>query len=511
MKFLQRPTEHQDEVVPDETRKTDGKSNKQRVPNEEISAYFTAENAMHGPTKLSKEQNEPNGLQGQDRDREQNQRDSRKPPSIELPDKPFLGFGSKGLHTGHDNDQHDESTEYYSWSESAPGHAKIVKAQVEAPPGEEASHEVLWEHSKDVKRSPMRRNAHDRGKRFAAGEEAESGQWIQSRRVRGPRVVEVYQPPATHQQQTIEDRTSMTRTTKQSLPRRPTRWKPDNGNDLQQTGHIERVRSDYRTSDILDLPNSQNDLSVRGSAGYLARFPVKTLLSDKENADPQSSLDRLLNAARKATTYEDRHLERSTQATREPRVQSETDPHTITTRDHYGSHRIPLNQLNSRKQTPSKRRQPGHIEQARQDRRGQAPRLDSRYTVPELYFESIINRDEGHEASQEHLGDNEMLDGGPEIHPLYWPDNHVFASAQQAEDLVFRASSVPRSGFLEAQAERIESEPHGRSFMRDSISRHTGPSYVSSIGREIVSERIEPPQDGAEDLFAGFWKPNKLY
>ncbi|KAI7464192.1 hypothetical protein KC351_g15568 [Hortaea werneckii] len=125
MRFLQKPKDHQDAVSGNQAAKGPTKKDRKHAQDEEISAYFAAQRRdpdgkQHDPSRIGSRQRrrKDSPIQGR----------QASPPPVELPEKPFLGFGSKG--TQQDcSGKHDQSTSHYSWSESAaPARAKEGKA-----------------------------------------------------------------------------------------------------------------------------------------------------------------------------------------------------------------------------------------------------------------------------------------------------------------------------------------------------------------------------------------------
>ena len=139
------------------------------------------------------------------------------PPPVDLPDKPFLGFGSKGQNAG---SRQTAPTSYNSWSESVD---REPRAKRQASPGRAVqialpSHSAQRPQSKDYRRQDVienqqRSSAHESLSRPTGS--PERGTRVRSRRATGP-AVEVYGP---HDERTRQrHRRSTTRTTVQSLP-----------------------------------------------------------------------------------------------------------------------------------------------------------------------------------------------------------------------------------------------------------------------------------------------------
>ena len=440
-----------------------------------------------------------------DHDLQQQRPAGRRSPSIELPDKPFLGFGSKGVHTGSSRGQHNESTEYYSWSESMPRQSNIANEPAEPPPQQEAINRLSPKHTAGVHRLTKRKQGAAEIEEHDEHGNSDAGQWLPSKRARGPHVIEVYQPPPPKKRRKTEGATSITRTTRQSLPRLPSLNLQEIAGVGHQTGYGDKLRSDYRTSDILDIPDVPN-LRRNAATKRKANNKTTTVVSDKENADPQSSIDKLLSQARKATEHQQRPIKRPPRLIQEPTRVGSFDRPDIKAEAHQRLHRVPFNQLSAEDRLIAPDRRPQVTMHATDARRFSALRTSR---AVEHYPEDLTNRRGRQEFSTEQLSEDEMLDNEPE--PQQDPGNQLCATSRQAEDLALRAGPILHSGIYEAQSEALESDSHERTLLRDSVSRHTYPTHVSPIGREILSERLDQSRSVVDEIFAGFWKPNKLY
>lgn len=509
MKFLQRPAEHQDEADQEAPPEQNSKNEKQRLNNNEISAYFNAKDVTnHEQAQAESLQKEPEKAKAHRRDLQQHQSPTHcAPPSTELRDKPFLGFGSKGAHTQSVRDHRDESTEYYLWSESVPRQSKTIEEPLEPPQRRPTDKRKSPERGQNGDHSSVRKDPYVAREANNNATEQDGGKWLPSKRARGPHIVEVYQPRSARKRRKLEGDTSLKRTTRHLLPRFPPTNVREAGSEQhqQEKRNFERLRSDYRTSDILDFPDSQNIRATKQNSGQAYHLSAaKTVSSDKENAHPQSSIDKLLSQARKATEYVSRPLEQPAKPNlKRARKDSVPEDYLDFGEDRSRSHRVPFNQLNDQERVAIPNRESATTMQTPNARHFSAARLDSRLDFADLHHDKF--------DFAEQMEDDEMLDNEPDVHRPLYPDSHTYDADAHAEDLAMRAASIPRSGLFESQSDRLDSEQHECSIMRASISRHTVPSHVLSIGGEILSERLIPPQSEIDDVFAGFWKPNKLY
>ncbi|KAK5113104.1 hypothetical protein LTR62_003683 [Meristemomyces frigidus] len=126
MRFLQRPKEHQDDYPQDD--RISGKKDRQHLREAEISAYFALD---HTATQCARPDPEAR-RQGSERKLRTSPHGSI-PIPLELSDKPFLGFGSKGRHAT----QEPTTKSHYTWSESrasARDDVKVTGTKQNVPP-----------------------------------------------------------------------------------------------------------------------------------------------------------------------------------------------------------------------------------------------------------------------------------------------------------------------------------------------------------------------------------------
>ncbi|KAI7297273.1 hypothetical protein KC315_g18533, partial [Hortaea werneckii] len=140
MRFLQKPKDHQDVVSGNQAARGPAKKDRKHAQDEEISAYFAAhqhdpDGKQHDPSRVGNKRGRRNSSPTRTQQPSQ--------PPVELPEKPFLGFGSKGTQQDRRR-KRDQSTSYYSWSESAAppraekGNAPISNAAFATGKSEEA-------------------------------------------------------------------------------------------------------------------------------------------------------------------------------------------------------------------------------------------------------------------------------------------------------------------------------------------------------------------------------------
>ncbi|KAI7280696.1 hypothetical protein KC345_g4612 [Hortaea werneckii] len=127
MRFLQKSKDHQGVVSGNQAAKGPTKKDRKHAQDEEISAYFAAQ--RRDPDGKQDDPSRIGGRQDRRKVSPIRARQESQPP-VDLPEKPLLGFGSKG--TQQDCSRKDDhGTSYYSWSESAaPAGAKEGSAPI---------------------------------------------------------------------------------------------------------------------------------------------------------------------------------------------------------------------------------------------------------------------------------------------------------------------------------------------------------------------------------------------
>ncbi|KAK3706304.1 hypothetical protein LTR37_012819 [Vermiconidia calcicola] len=523
MRFLKRPKEHQDEAEDGEAPRQSKKKQRSKAREEEISAYFNAKQPANAqPTGPLNQRSRPERDEiGQSQDDGRRRRKSSPPAVVELPDKPFLGFGSKGARHESLDSQIDRAT-YYSWSESVRRVSQPPRERPLAAPACDAG-----QLSAKRPHSTQRRSTEARGGKRSANvdrspsdkqrDNTNHGQWVQTRRTRGPALVEVYQPPAVGfgpKHKDGRDHTSPTRTTVQSLPRHPDNNIGRSGCKLEVPRDNTRPPDSYHTSDILKIYDEHPGRVDSPAPKHQHRSHDGG--HDKENADPESSfaLDKVLGDIQRAVS--------KPAVVPEPRAKSRHAEPEINT--DLGD--CAINEMAS-KGPPSARHvqsQGEHHPQLEQSARG-SMRPYHRPYHPQAEKEAQVRapqpgnvarsvRGEAHQSQQPYsvYEDDEMLDNNPEFDNAPFAQDYVYANDRQVEDLVHRSPSVQRSSIFKGQAEHLEQEePYEWSAVESDLRQMTSVLGLS-IGREFESEQSaimrDQPVDGG---LVGFWKPNKLY
>ncbi|KAK4565427.1 hypothetical protein LTR86_004044 [Recurvomyces mirabilis] len=113
MRFLQKPKDHQDKTPARPDNEAATKKARQQRREEEISAYFTADRDATQHDQPS--QRESRDAPCEETGHRSRRRSPTRPPPVDLPEKPFLGFGSKGQHV---TTQEPTTHSNYTWSES---------------------------------------------------------------------------------------------------------------------------------------------------------------------------------------------------------------------------------------------------------------------------------------------------------------------------------------------------------------------------------------------------------
>ena len=509
MRFLQKPTEHQDAPDRDHAAQKE-RNDRRRTSNEEISAYFSTKRALpedgvmrsiehpeHVPKEAAKETARPEAI-----------KQRSPPPPVELLSRPFLGFGSKGGPPDTKAIQ-SERTTYLTWSQSPPRRPRSPRDQYDVAQ-ESAPDQRLAGDARDRSGVPRhQRGLHDE---LEAEETRQPykrsspryGQWAEDKRPGVPAAVEVYRAPsAGSARRSSLARRSTTKTTVQSLPhgvdskaRDERHWSADAADD------------DYHTSDILRLRKQFEDATRTSNNDYLeTRWPA----ADKENHDPVSSIsiDRMLEDVRRIGDRPP--LMEQPRTTRRDEVALNLDRMPRPKRPPSGSSTLPV-------------RGEGRSILGTTPRRAVATRnspnismLDSRPPsfvqaggprLPEIYRSAF---DQGHAPVPSM--DDEMLDDGPTIDSLMsYTHQPVSRHSRQAHSHALSARHIQGRGLYEAQA-GLPAVEHSRDWEHsEAVCQPEKRIRGDSVAVDFKSERSVQPASGvAEDNMAGFWKPNRLY
>lgn len=539
MRFLQRPTEHQDEIPRGDADAKQSKKSKQQLREEEISAYFAkkppAENTFQRGTNDRPVTQRANVV-----DRENQEQPRRRPRKVdlgpigspvELPEKPFLGFGSKGP-SRESNAYYPESnthhpTSYFTWSESVVGnhHTAPMRRQIEnvdhnrrhqAPFGEGVS-------SLPKQPSPGARQC-GRTKQSKPRDEETSeqdGRWVESRRGKGPSGVEIYQPPNNPRPPTKRRAGRVTtHTSSESLP------KAQNGavddHQLDHSSHAE-IR-DYRTSDVLKI---RDDHQTAGPSSM--RQAQYESFEDKENRSRSGSTpisDLLRRAFHAVTNLANDKPTQTARVKTSHRRQTEGDHerrhvNILDTGYRPASHARRNHSTNTSNATPQMLPQRGFSRSTEAPRAQQRQPLQtmpaSTTNIPQRWRPPPTRGDLRGKFVME---DDEMLDNIPSGQPL--TSYHHYTGGREVEDLVHRLNAGQESQFLEQTATpsgRFEADFGHPGIDEDfyvpfndtrNTSLSTGdplfPAYpaVKEYGNGMQDEQPDDHMDG-------FWRPNVLY
>ncbi|KAI6801954.1 hypothetical protein KC332_g15395 [Hortaea werneckii] len=496
MRFLQKPKDHQDAVSGNQAAKGPTKKDRKHTQDEEISAYFAAQ--RHDPDGKQRDASRMGSRRDRRKDSPMRAHQASQPP-VELPEKPFLGFGSKGTQQDRSR-KYDQSTSCYSWSQSAaPARAEErdgpnLNAAFTTEKSEEAEPVISKRPIADTDRASKTSVAHD----DSFDPTRRKMTLPQSRPKRRSTLLETDVAPPDMRLDDDEAKRSTTKTTSQSLPRQ-----------------MSEIRS-------------QNTLHSRGASivdGLIGLVAVGD--NDKENKQPTSSspTGKLLKLARDALT------------------QPMAKP--VKTEPGHGSIDACLNVENSHipSELPSKHRptdfgglhlRERRLRYLRQDdgssgqgrRQYQRPGLEQRIWHRPLRQQNVDHHDPVAKPlfhAQDMSSDAEMLDNGNNASPLelndnidhsdvedndgfgrYWQYEHSIDAPEMREQ-----SAAPMSRLSDKRFQRLpERSDSGRtrairglSIESDNPITHSPNSGVMAGGRSLE----------VDDGLAGFWKPNRLY
>ena len=518
MRFLQKPTEHQHEVRGvDESRKSKTKE-PARNQGQEISAYFNAKTSIVPEARYEERVRQAPMETGKDRlsrGRRAKEADLSK-PLVELPEKPFLGFGSKGVQplsaTGH-----DDSTSYYTWSESAQRRLSPHREhQVTAPTYNTG--QVLAQNPPANRRQVS--GKHDRNPskdcgttvgKYAA--DIKHGQWIPTGRARGPAAIEVYQPP--HPSKRVGSRsTSVTKTTSQSLPKHPSSPTLFNKRTVEKSVTKARESTSYHTSDILNVHGQSMNYVHTSYPPHVS----EQITQDKENHEPQSSLSI------------DKVIRRARAAAQTPHVHPQPPPP------------LPVKEIEINR-LPNIRRMPSINDLSRQNQLNNAPpprrlgtmnspRSNQARWLPATLHRPLSKAERQHweRAAVEALAytaprldvaqqpkyvneNDERLDDIADDEVLRSVNDNELEYRNHEADALYHQHFRPRSSIFEAQLHATADHfPGPPSWYESQVGSRSGPIRGISIENEVYGERSRDQQDSpVDDGLAGFWKPNILY
>ncbi|KAK0947681.1 hypothetical protein LTR29_000938 [Friedmanniomyces endolithicus] len=506
LRFLRKPEDHQDEAQTRVNPAT-GKKDSQRQREEEISAYFAQDrDVLADKAGTGHESKSTSFVQ------RQHPRTAQVESAIAFPEKPFLGFGSKGQHV---NSKQTGPTTCYSWSDSiapepiANRHQRPRAADIDDGRRIQAPRDAGSADGSDKFVGDFRHAATlEQHTKYIAS--PKRGIWVRSQKAPGP-AFEVFKPP--DEQIHRSGRRKVTRASLQSLPH-----SVPSEPSLPATRTQRRLRSprspEFHTSDILLIHQEAKPAAVVDNDHSHDTLDTidQIRLRERENRNPETSTptSRLLRQAQQAVSMHKSDCRAEAKAMRqghEVSIGVRDMPRPL--RAHSGicqgpadprSHRrLPGRQLQSASSLRSPSALPGVPEYFSPPSRSHAvPSAHTRLTERAVL-------DEG----------DEMLDqsqAGPHETP-YW-----YADAQQVEAPTTHVSIRQRPGLYEAQddLEEMLLEEGTSHVQSDSLAARTPSIHNVPIGQQYRTDRYTGPEGGGYDLaadgeFPGFWKPNRLY
>ncbi|EMC95322.1 hypothetical protein BAUCODRAFT_536463 [Baudoinia panamericana UAMH 10762] len=524
LRFLQRPKDHQDESI-DMHEPHPSRKGRERRRDGTISAYFAAKRldlATAAQNKLEEH------ACAELRDRTTRGSTVIRAP-VELPDKPFLGFGSKGRPTDSTHTA-PQSNSCYTWS------ASVVPLTEQAEPGLEAQQTIATvarsKHGDEytsvkavpprlmvqrklvspVPRKEQRRRSMDR----SPG--SPEGHCRQTRRVRRPAVVEVHKPPGAPSEQFVDRAVPGDKTVSQSLTHYPSsgpgRVKPNHAKGK----HWGPEPAGYHTSDILSVQpwvTGGPDAAQQDQPPHSMAVP----LLEKENIDPRSftPTSKLLKRAWDAVQpslrddpHEDAETTRRPGVVMRPNQKHGAAAERLTPIPARSAIRNEL-QTNRERISALPERRLGIVNALRPRSRRQVILPSTTYKDrPSIYHHAYVHR---HGASATY--DEEMLDNLNDEPTLSGLAN-VFGRRPRTEHLVRDTTSHLPAGFFQAQAEHtISADLEPLASGEPLAARRTPSVHGLSILNEFRSDRsaflLTDDADESNQDFAGFWRPHRLY
>ncbi|KAK5677929.1 hypothetical protein LTS10_009812 [Elasticomyces elasticus] len=526
MRFLEKPKDYQNRL-PAEAERTTAKKDSKRQQEEQISAYFAHNKPAEAGPAVASLVAKPPPHEEQQPLRTTHRKPAIQPP-VDLPDKPFLGFGSKGQHA---NSKETGPTSYYSWSESVAPEARAGRAREPAITDDRRAPEIV----ENVGLNATLRQPAEPEKYTQNTASPKRGDWVRSRRAAGP-AVEVFRPPA--EPKPGRERRTGSKTSLPPLPHDiPSEPPHDARQPRQKRGAPDSL--DFHTSDILQIqqrPDTATD--ARHSHDTLDTVDLLRM-RDQENRDPKPSspTSKLLRRAQEAIVtqhseqrparkdvrrssreqvnayealrplerFEDHHDEQERQAYEEY-INTNDMPRAAA--GYNGVPRRRTTTVESRSLLPERRLQSAsglRPQSSRNTVRPDFARPSRICPTPPVVSRSAM--------STMYVEDDEMLDQVRYSPPS---DRYVYANAQQAEALAHAVTSGQASGLYENQMEDVYSEEPLSHVPSDLLARHT--SSVRDVSqhpplRSDISTGLGGGGYGLadDDQFAGFWKPNRLY
>lgn len=504
MRFLQRPQEHQDAPADAPEQQKGNKRDRKRPSQQDISAYFNAKKLAR-EQQVERDDTQPNN--SRDGPREPEERRQITPP-VELPSRPFLGFGSKGNIPGAD-EVRSEHTTYFSWSQtpSRDGDAaqsrRIVAPTVDA--GELCSNRPRKASKSGRRHMLMGKDQQRPDLSIRRQRRSQKGQLVPSARTKSGPLIEVHQSSTNSEHQGSPARKCPTKTTtSQSLPRHP-----DGRAHNELPLSVDQETETYRTSDIVKIREDAVMPARPRRAGQTQSSPFSV---EKENQHPDSSfsLDRLLNDARGFA----RTAESGAAAQFDHLAHQEFDR----AQNHQDGLTVALPVRGESNQTLQEYSQPT----ASREGQGQhsknrhlpsnIPRADQR--LRELQYSTLPqdHRMIDHDGRILLPQEDEILDNGQEPFvqvPLRQP---VYASIQQAEELARGLTARDMHAIHDPSSEQFPSEFTGHWQQDETTPSISLLGHSTSTGRSLEPEQaVGTASDQGLEGMGGFWKPNKLY
>lgn len=509
MRFLQKPKEHQDaDPVAPPMQPT--KKNQKRSINEEISNYF-AEIDPDVPTSLG-QRHAIKGIRGRTALSTLDPGNQRQPdPPVDLPEKPFLGFGSKGAQ-GASKSRVPTPNSYLTWSASthvppiSPVMPQVVERQETSgrtPPGRGSE-------TKPGNTYVYTSTGAFKGGQDVSDDKIRRGKRTHPRRLKGPARAELYRPARATIRQGKPSKSPL-RTTSQPLPEYP----PPLTRDVSAHATSDIADGSFYTTDILIVREMrpQYERARSGSKSTSHTWsndqPIDHLCDlDKESVAPDESTPtrRLLNHAQEAVANAaKRHsnLALNLQKRRAERAFGE-------------NHRQNERNMSHKVDLPDQWPDPASV-------------------VPRSRMSTVsAQRAEYRNHHQPCSSDNppyedEMLDNQPDAVPLDLKTDYMYATHRQVEDLVYGRQPHHTTAHGQAQLgwqqldEALAGPPSNFEPLSDAIRPHILATSVSaeisirglSLDRELQNEQVGGlsvgPESTTADELAGFWKPHRLY
>lgn len=502
MRFLQKPKEHQD-ADPGELSTRAAKRNRKRSINEEISNYF-AEIEPVAPQSLSQRHGvgEIRGRTTRSPSEPSHQRPQSIPP-VNLPEKPFLGFGSKGTQ-GASRSRMPTTNSHLTRSESTRllPEARVMSQVAEQ---EETSACPPPERRSETKPVNTHVNTSSVSRKKDQGVDDENmshDQCMRGRHLRGPARAGLC-PPLRDTFSQRQESTSPLRTTSQPLPEHP----PPLTCNISAHAASDIPDGSFHTPDIL-IVREMRLQHERARSGSKSRF--RTCGHDqpnnhvgelgREQVEPEKSTptNMLLRQAEEAVASTTKRRSQVALNSSETRVEAAFH--------------------DSRRQNERRIPRQAAICDHCPGPRSRMSMASAQRVSPRHYHQPC--------PSTRGIDEDEMLDDQPGATPLDFNTGYMYATHRQVEDLVYGRESCYASAhdqtqlgwqqFNEALPDPlIDFEP-----LSDTIRPQVSvpaeiPIRGLSLDRELRSEQAGRlsvgPESTVADKLAGFWKPHRLY